>query len=164
MVAFHRYITSPGSNQALSQVNATATSTLRAPRPRRGMAFLPRRTAADGFVYSFFEYYQPVYPVLYRRDFQSRYERLWMSAAEDSAGEGETQENEAAFAATLNLVFAIGSRSSPFADISQKVSVPDDFYPGRESYFRMIFLRLARSRFFRWSWDGTIPASHTELR
>lgn len=92
------------------------------------MAFLPRRTAADGFVYSFFEYYQPVYPVLYRPDFQRRYESLWMSAAEDSVGEGETEEDEAAFAATLSIVFAIGSRISPSADISQKVSVPDDFY------------------------------------
>ena len=127
MVAFQRYITSPDSRQRLSALKPVTAQT-NGPRPSRSMALLPRRSTADNFVYCFFEYYHPVFPALYRPDFEKQYERFWEPSSEVEDQAKPTEQDEAAFAATLNLVFAIGSRISPSIDDSEKRSVSEDFY------------------------------------
>ena len=134
MVAFHRYITSPDGKQKPPPPNARA-SPAKGYRPSRNMALLPRRSSADDFVYCFFEYYQPVFPVISRRDFTRQYERLWNPSPQDDALSMGSEQDEAAFAASLNLVFAIGSRLSPSVDVDEKRCVPEDFYKrARELY------------------------------
>lgn len=104
-------------------------------RPSRSMAVLPRRSSSNNFVYCFFEYFHPLYPVLYRPGFQRQYEQLWISSASDEHQLEATEQDEAAFAASLNLVFAIGSRISPEVHSEEKRSVPEDFYRrARELY------------------------------
>lgn len=127
MVAFHRYITSPDDRQKLPPTNTSAIPA-KGSRPSRNMALLPRRPSADDFVYCFFEYYQPVFPILSRQDFMRQYEQLWNPSRQDDALRTSTEQDEAAFAATLNLVFAIGSRISPSVEAHEKRSIPEDFY------------------------------------
>ena len=127
MVAFHRYVASPDDRKQQPPRNGRALLA-KGSRPCRNMALLPRRSSADDFVYCFFEYYQPVFPILHRQDFERQYEQLWSPGREDDATPMTTEQDEAAFAATLNLVFAVGSRISPSVEINEKLSVPENFY------------------------------------
>ena len=135
MVAFHRHIMSSTARSNTRQppsVNARTSGS----RSTRSTALLPRRSSADEFVYCFFEYFHPIFPVLNRPDFKRQYESLWTASDQDRDDPGITEQDEAAFAATLNLVFAIGSRISSTVEPEEKRRVPEDFYQRSRDLYR----------------------------
>lgn len=91
-------------------------------------AVYPRRRRADEFLHCFWEFVHPVFPVIHKTSFISKYEHIW------SPGDIERHHNEISeledviFSSTLNLVFALGCQFSRLIPSSNKASVADDFY------------------------------------
>lgn len=138
MVAFYRHIASPGapSNTRQPPVVTTNIPSATTLLSSRTMALLPRRSSADEFVYCFFEHFQPIFPVVNRPDFERQYERLWTPLRQNEDESMTTDQDEAAFAATLNLVFAIGSRISSSVEPQEKRIVPEEFYQRARDLYR----------------------------
>ncbi|QIX00436.1 hypothetical protein AMS68_005953 [Peltaster fructicola] len=85
---------------------------------------LPRRRDADDYVRCFWEYIHPLFPVLHKQSFMHQYEQLW-SAENDPE---QPEFDETMFMSALNIVFAIGCRSSKLVPNDHKVSLADEFY------------------------------------
>jgi hypothetical protein len=91
------------------------------------------RRQADNFVNCYWEFVHPLFPVLHRPTFVRKYEQLWSDAA--NPAEYTSEDEEAAFTSTLNLVFAVGCKFSSLIDAAQKSSVSDNFYQrARQAY------------------------------
>jgi hypothetical protein len=86
---------------------------------------IPPRKTADVFVSCYWEFLHPVFPILQRYTFQSRYENLW--AASDKFDDANSLD-QTIFHATLNLVFALGSQLSSIVAPNKKPSYADEFY------------------------------------
>ncbi|PVH74426.1 hypothetical protein DL98DRAFT_429464 [Cadophora sp. DSE1049] len=102
-----------------------------APEPIRdrdeSLAVYPRRQTADDYVSSFWEFVHPVFPILHKASFMSRYKEVWSS--EPYKGQHNTdQADEVAFSATLNLTFALGCQFSSLVAANKRVVVADEFY------------------------------------
>ena len=138
MVAFYRHIASSHvpSNTRQPPVVTTNISSATRLRSSQTMALLPRRSSANEFVYCFFEHFQPIFPVVNHPDFERQYERLWTTPSQNEDEPTTTDQDEAAFAATLNLVFAIGSRISSSVKPEERRIVPEDFYQRARDLYR----------------------------
>ncbi|KAH6715862.1 fungal-specific transcription factor domain-containing protein [Leptodontidium sp. MPI-SDFR-AT-0119] len=102
-----------------------------APEPIRdrdeSLAVYPRRQTADDYVSSFWEFVHPVFPILHKASFMSRYKEVWSS--EPYKGPHNTdQADEVAFSATLNLTFALGCQFSSLVAANKRVVVADEFH------------------------------------
>ena len=126
----------PTSNTRQPPVVTTNISSATRLRSSQTMALLPRRSSADEFVYCFFEHFQPIFPVVNRPDIERQYERLWTPSSQNEDEPTTTDQDETAFAATLNLVFAIGSRISSLVQPEEKRIVPEDFYQRARELYR----------------------------
>lgn len=137
MVSFLRHLTSNADQNEMSKSlpgNRRAEPSVMQ-RAARSAPLLPRRSLADDFVFCFFEYYHPVFPVLNRHEFQRQYDQLWSPSGQSEDQTAISEQDEAAFAAIVNLVFGIGSRISQAIEPEEKRSVPETFYhKARELY------------------------------
>ena len=99
------------------------------PMYSNNVTFLPRRRNADDLLLSYWEHLHPVFPVLHRPKFEQRYALLWIPENGTPNAGGSSSENEdAIFLATLNLVFAIGCKLSGSIAPAQRKSAAEDFY------------------------------------
>lgn len=98
------------------------------------LAVYPRRQAADDYVSSFWEFVQPVFPILHKASFMSRYDEVW---SPEPYGEPHDidQLDGVAFSATLNLVFALGCQFSSLVAANKRVIVADEFYQRARKLF-----------------------------
>lgn len=148
MVTFYRQIASSDPSSATRQPLPLDTKPpkVAGSGSSRHLALLPQRSSADDFVFCFFEYFQPVFPVLNRPDFEREYEGLWNSSSRNEDATLTTGQDEAAFVAVVNLVFAIGSRISSFLGPEEKQIVPEDFYQRARNLYRYDLLASSSLR------------------
>ncbi|KAF7860876.1 hypothetical protein EAF04_008394 [Stromatinia cepivora] len=87
---------------------------------------LPPRQQADDFLYCYWEFVHPVFPLLDLQGFNTSYQRLWLS----SPGKGLDGDelSKTIFHATLNLVFALGCQYSSDVPSHRKSSYADELY------------------------------------
>jgi len=88
---------------------------------------IPQRTTADTLVENYFERVHSLWPFIHRPTFMHSYSQLWQphSHKEESI---RSAGNSRVFHCSLNAVFALGSRFSPYLDATQRVSTSEVFY------------------------------------
>lgn len=87
------------------------------------LATLPLRRNADDFIHCFWEFVQPLFPVLHRTSFTERYKSLWLP---DTIP--QSTEDELVFMSNLNLMFALGCQFSDRIPPAHKVQAANEFY------------------------------------
>jgi len=93
------------------------------------VALLPHRRSADNYLHCFWEFVHPVFPVLHKTSFMSRYEALWLPEPETPRnGSDTTDVEDVMFTSNLNLVFALGCQYSGRVPSTQKTAMANDFY------------------------------------
>ncbi|RSL46449.1 hypothetical protein CEP54_013847 [Fusarium duplospermum] len=102
-------------------------------------AYPPRRTA-DDFVRCFWEFVHPVFPVLHKTSFMSRYNLLWSAEENESSNDAMSEMDEVIFSSTLNIVFAIGCRFSESVPAASRASLAQTFYQRSRSIYRFEIL------------------------
>ncbi|RMJ13281.1 hypothetical protein BHE90_006667 [Fusarium euwallaceae] len=102
-------------------------------------AYPPRRTA-DDFVRCFWEFVHPVFPVLHKTSFMSRYNLLWSAEDNESSNDAMSEMDEVIFSSTLNIVFAIGCRFSESVPAASRASLAQTFYQRSRSIYRFEIL------------------------
>ncbi|RSL47701.1 hypothetical protein CEP53_009834 [Fusarium sp. AF-6] len=102
-------------------------------------AYPPRRTA-DDFVRCFWEFVHPVFPVLHKTSFMSRYNLLWSAEDNESSNDAMSEMDEVIFSSTLNIVFAVGCRFSESVPAANRASLAQTFYQRSRSIYRFEIL------------------------
>ena len=93
------------------------------------VALLPHRRNADDFLHCFWEFVHPVFPVIHKTSFVTRYETLWLPETETlKIGKDTMDVEEVMFTSNLNLIFALGCQFSELVPASQKAAMANDFY------------------------------------
>jgi hypothetical protein len=87
-----------------------------------GISALPMRRNADDYLYCFWEFVHPLFPMIHRPTFKSKYERLWRSSYTSHS------DDDVLFKPMLNLVFALGCKFSSLVPIDQKTRTANEFY------------------------------------
>lgn len=82
---------------------------------------LPSREIADDFVECYERLVYPMFPVLHMPSFKAKYLRVWQSPSNDQA-------LDTTFAASLNIVFALGCFNSSKTEPSLILSTAETFY------------------------------------
>ncbi|CVL11162.1 related to transcription activator protein acu-15 [Fusarium proliferatum] len=82
---------------------------------------LPSREVADDFIECYERLVYPMFPVLHMPSFKARYLRVWESPSNDQA-------LDTTFAASLNIVFALGCLNSSKTEPSLILSTAETFY------------------------------------
>ncbi|VTT58333.1 unnamed protein product [Fusarium fujikuroi] len=82
---------------------------------------LPSREVADDFIECYERLVYPMFPVLHMPSFKARYLRVWESPSNDQA-------LDTTFAASLNIVFALGCLNSSNTEPSLILSTAETFY------------------------------------
>ncbi|KAH7110674.1 fungal-specific transcription factor domain-containing protein [Dactylonectria macrodidyma] len=131
-VAFLRRLVTKSSHDPVSQpTHALAAVHIpeRIPQQNDAMAQLPRRRSADEFLFCYWEFIHPMFPVLHKTTFFKQYEQFWAteSRADDAISSDSAGEN-VIFLSTMNLVFALGCKFSNAIPDAQKESAADEFY------------------------------------
>ncbi|UKZ95959.1 uncharacterized protein TrAFT101_010765 [Trichoderma asperellum] len=93
------------------------------PGNRDNLAILPLRSNADDFLRCYFEFIHPLFPLLHKGSFTSRYNRLWLPCDNSRSG-----KEDIVFMCNMNLVFALGCQFSDLAHPSHRASVANEFY------------------------------------
>lgn len=94
----------------------------------------PRRQVADDYMNSFWEFVHPVFPILHKTTFMSKYAEVW--SLQPDRGLSETnQVDEDAFSACLNLLFALGCQFKGTIAAHKRVAVADEFYQRARKIF-----------------------------
>lgn len=104
--------------------------------------FPPRQTA-DDLARCFWEYVHPVFPVLHKTSFMDRYASIWSGSGSKTLSGPEVELDEAVFASTLNLVFALGSKYSECVPPTQRASLAQSFYQRSRAIYRFEMLDSA---------------------
>ncbi|KAK0114201.1 hypothetical protein ONS95_013701 [Cadophora gregata] len=135
-IAFVRHVMHEPSPQPQENWQDTATSPELEPIRDKDESLMiyPRRQAADDYMNSFWEFVHPVFPILHKASFMSKYAEVW--SPEPSKGpNGTSQVDEVAFSACLNLTFALGCQFSSFVSADKRVAVADEFYQRARKIF-----------------------------
>lgn len=92
-------------------------------------ATLPRRRIADEYVRGYWNFLHPVFPIVHKPTISKQYEALWRSDIDLEADSETTIEmEETTFLATMNLIFALGSKLSEMVELSARSKIADGFY------------------------------------
>ena len=98
------------------------------------LAIYPRRQTADDYLFSFWEFVHPVFPILHKELFMLQYGEIWSS--ESYNGPNKTNSvDEVAFSAALNLTFALGCQFSSLVAANRRMAVADEFYQRARKIF-----------------------------
>jgi hypothetical protein len=93
-------------------------STTQPPSPQlphgHTMFVLPERWLADSLLQSFWDLVHPVFPIIHRPSFETRYVKLWEPSIT------EQDFNSAVFQATLSIVLALGAQRSELRSAEQR--------------------------------------------
>ncbi|KAJ4217211.1 hypothetical protein NW759_009158 [Fusarium solani] len=103
-------------------------------------AVYPPRKTADDFVRCFWEFVHPVFPVLHKTSFMSRYNLLWSAEENETRSDAMSEMDEVIFSSTLNIVFAIGCRFSESVPAASRASLAQTFYQRSRSIYRFEIL------------------------
>ncbi|KAK3663647.1 hypothetical protein LTR22_005589 [Elasticomyces elasticus] len=96
-------------------------------RPLRDQdCLLPLRRSADDYLACLWNFTHPVFPVLHKPIFVAQYDRLWHADVADSSSEDSYDERT--FLAILNIIFALGSRSSSTIPAEESDSAANEFW------------------------------------
>ncbi|RDW61102.1 hypothetical protein BP6252_12485 [Coleophoma cylindrospora] len=88
---------------------------------------LPPRNDADDFMYCFWEFIYPLFPVVHKPTVSALYKQLWTSKDVQDSTIG-TDLDSMAFYSILNLIFALGCQFSTLVPSDQKVERANEFY------------------------------------
>ncbi|EEU48925.1 uncharacterized protein NECHADRAFT_75561 [Fusarium vanettenii 77-13-4] len=124
--------------QADEQPSAAIPEAIREKDPFAAV-YPPRRTA-DDFVRCFWEFVHPVFPVLHKTSFMSRYNLLWSADENETSNDTISEMEEVIFSSTLNIVFAIGCRFSESVPAASRASLAQTFYQRSRSIYRFEIL------------------------
>jgi hypothetical protein len=84
----------------------------------------PPQALADNYVHQFWECVHPVFPILHKPTFMTKYNKLWtLLTSSQNATTGDLL-----FPSTLNIVFALGCQYSNMVESSRKSSLAGEFY------------------------------------
>lgn len=86
---------------------------------------VPQRPIADDLLNCYERYHYPLFPILHMPTFRKTYERHWET---QRCGQFESLAAEAAFYATLNIVFAVGCLNNSKCEPRLKLPTADTFY------------------------------------
>ncbi|KAK3634884.1 hypothetical protein LTR56_015009 [Elasticomyces elasticus] len=87
---------------------------------------LPLRRSADDYLACFWNFTHPVFPVLHKPIFVAQYDRLWH--ADVAGSSSDDSYDERTFLAILNIIFALGSRSSSTIPAEESDSAANEFW------------------------------------
>ncbi|KAH6713063.1 fungal-specific transcription factor domain-containing protein [Leptodontidium sp. MPI-SDFR-AT-0119] len=133
-IAFVRHVMHEPPRQENWQDTA-ASPELEAIRDRdESLMIYPRRQAADNYMNSFWEFVHPVFPILHKTFFMSKYAEVW-SPQPDKSPNSTNQVDEAAFSSCLNLTFALGCQFRGSIAADKRVAVADEFYQRARKIF-----------------------------
>ncbi|KAJ4322522.1 hypothetical protein N0V84_004768 [Fusarium piperis] len=99
-------------------------------------AVYPPRRTADDFVRCFWEFVHPVFPVMHKTTFMSRYNLLWSADEHETSNDAMSEIDEVIFSSTLNIVFAVGCRFSESVPAASRASLAQTFYQRSRSIYR----------------------------
>jgi hypothetical protein len=119
---------------------------------------LPLRRNADNYIHCFWNFVHPLFPVLHKPSFISRYESLWeRQSAIDESGESVT------FIPTLNLVFALGCQFSDLVPAERKAKAAASFYGRSRSLLLYDILGSTQVAVVQWLLLSAIYLQSTSL-
>lgn len=81
---------------------------------------LPSRRIADALVTQYFQVIHPLYPFLYRTEFDKAYNNIWTGTPANG--------NERIFLCILNTIFALGCYVSPSIPLTERASVSNVYF------------------------------------
>lgn len=133
----------PSDSQDFSYVDGSQNSHIRShslatypeitrAKDETAAVYPPRRNAND-YVRCYFEFVQPLFPILHKPSFSAKYETLWLVG--DSIGPKDDDPTDCVFLSTLNLVFALGCQYSGLVPRAKRSSVADEFYQRSRKLF-----------------------------
>ncbi|KAH8685020.1 fungal-specific transcription factor domain-containing protein [Ilyonectria robusta] len=130
-VAFLRRLLTKSSHDPTTQPTHSLVSAHipeRIPRQNDAMAQLPRRRSADEFLFCYWEFIHPTFPVLHKTTFGKQYEQFWATESRADDVSSDSAGENVIFLSTMNLVFALGCKFSNAIPDAQKESAADGFY------------------------------------
>jgi hypothetical protein len=130
-IAFVRHVLKEQPPAAPLQHASPAMEAVR--RIDESQTVFPRRQISDSYVNSFWEFVHPVFPILDKVAFMTRYEHIWSSQPENEAG--QDQVDEVIFLSTLNLVFALGCQFCKSVAAERRMIVANEFYQRSRKVF-----------------------------
>ena len=146
-IAFSRSLDAELASHGSGGHNTISSSRLRPTLQGRSLEYddtlsvLPRRRNAEDFVQCFWDFVHPVFPILHKMTFMKQYEQLWSSTERSSTDDNALRDAEdIVFMATLNLVFALGSKLSPNIAPAQRERIADSFYQRARRTFSLDLL------------------------
>lgn len=91
---------------------------------------LPRRRIADAIIDGYWKFVHPLFPVLHRPTFMAAYEKSWTSQLNTvtQLDNSRREFEEALFYATLNVIFALGTRFCDSIPAAEKKDMTREFY------------------------------------
>jgi hypothetical protein len=102
---------------------------------REGSDVLPPRRKADDFLRCFWEFVHPIFPVIHKTSFFTKYEQLWLPSEPERRNGTTIDPEEVVFTSNINLIFALGCQFSDLIPPGQKVSVANEFYQRSRQLF-----------------------------
>ncbi|KAE8443487.1 hypothetical protein EG329_001798 [Mollisiaceae sp. DMI_Dod_QoI] len=97
---------------------------------------LPTRKQADRYMYCFWEYVHPIFPILHKPSFVSSYRSIWISE-EERSGDDHASIEDPIFLSTLSIVFALGCQYTEEIEPSRKSVITERFYHQSRKFLAM---------------------------
>jgi len=106
-------------------------------------SLLPTRRLADDFLKNFWRYTHPLYPIVHQGTITNAYHVLWLSSSDKTQMTPVPFSESRVFWATLNVIFAMGCQFSDHVEVSQRVSLANEFYNRSQSISSSFVLEAA---------------------
>jgi hypothetical protein len=89
---------------------------------------LPPRSLGDSLLQSYWDFIHPLFPILHKPGFESRYFPIWSIGGASSLSQATGQIEDVLFYAILNIVLAIGAQRNESLTSAQREKLADEFY------------------------------------
>lgn len=118
---------------------------------------LPLRQNGDDYLRCYWTFVHPLFPVLHKSSFITRYETLWEPRNQEGSGEDVT------FIPILNLVFALGCQFSDLVPAERKTKAASAFYDMSRSVLHYDILGSTKVTVVQWLLLSVIYLQSTSL-
>lgn len=106
-------------------------------------SLLPSRRLADDFLENFWRFTHPLYPIVHQGTINNAYQCLWLSPSDGRQSAQVSFSESRVFWSTLNVIFAMGCQFSDHVEVSQRVSLANEFYNRSQSISSSFVLEAA---------------------